>query len=226
MRLPLRRKRALLVGAIIAVFGLWYFRSYGGPLGPYLFSSSAPESHWFKLPERYPVSSTIPLPTGEPISIPKIQASPRSEDAAARKERLRRRAAVQESFLHCWKNYKNQAWMKDELLPISGGGRNNFGGWGATLVDSLDTLWIMDMKDDFETAVKASGLIDFTTTTDEVINVFETTIRYLGGFLAAYDLSEAKYPLLLQKATEVGDLLMSCFDTPNRMPITRWNWHA
>jgi mannosyl-oligosaccharide alpha-1,2-mannosidase len=82
----------------------------------------------------------------------------------------------------------------------------------------------MGMKEDFEIAVNAVEKIDFTTTEAEKINVFETTIRYLGGFLAAYDISGEIYPVLLAKAIEVGDLLMSCFDTPNRMPITRWDW--
>jgi mannosyl-oligosaccharide alpha-1,2-mannosidase len=159
-----------------------------------------------------------------PTLIPRIQAIPRSENAAAMKERLRRRTAVKQSFVHSWNGYKKEAWMMDEVVPISGGGRNTFGGWAATLVDSLDTLWIMDMKEDFEKAVEASARIDFTMTKDQRINVFETTIRHLGGFLAAYDLSGAQYSLLLQKATEVGDLLMGCFDTPNRMPITRWDW--
>jgi hypothetical protein len=80
------------------------------------------------------------------------------------------------------------------------------------------------MKDDFKEAVKACDLIDFTTTESANINVFETTIRYLGGFLAAYELSEKQYPSLLVKAVEVAELLMCAFDTPNRMPIARWSW--
>jgi len=82
----------------------------------------------------------------------------------------------------------------------------------------------MGLKDEFEVAVRAIEEIDFTTTEEKDINVFETTIRYLGGFLAAYDVSEGRYPVLLAKAVEVGELVMSCFDTPNRMPITRWDW--
>jgi len=92
------------------------------------------------------------------------------------------------------------------------------------LVDALDTLWIMGMTEEFEIAVIASQEIDFTITEEKDINVFETTIRYMGGFLAAYDISGGKYPILLAKAVEVGELLMSCFDTPNRMPISRWDW--
>lgn len=131
---------------------------------------------------------------------------------------------VKACFKHSWEGYKNNAWLKDELAPISGGSKNTFGGWAATLVDSLDSLWILGMKDDFEQAVGALEDIDFTTTDTREINVFETTIRYMGGFLAAYDVSGAKYPVLLKKAKEVGELLICCFDTPNRMPIPRWNW--
>lgn len=57
-----------------------------------------------------------------------------------------------------------------------------------------------------------------------MINIFETTIRYMGGFLGAYDISDGKYPKLLQKATEVGNLVYGAFDTSNRMPVTRWRW--
>ncbi len=35
--------------------------------------------------------------------------------------------------------------------------------------------------------------------------MFETTIRYLGGLLSAYELSGQKFPVLLQKAKEVAD---------------------
>lgn len=91
-------------------------------------------------------------------------------------------------------------------------------------MDALDTLWIMGMEEEFREAVKACESIDFSTTETTQINVFETTIRYLGGFLAAYELSEKAYPTLLAKAVEVGELLMCAFDTPNRMPISRWSW--
>jgi mannosyl-oligosaccharide alpha-1,2-mannosidase len=42
-----------------------------------------------------------------------------------------------------------------------------------------------------------------------------------GGFLSAYDLSGDKR--LLDKAVEVGEMLYVAFDTPNRMPVTRWD---
>lgn len=38
-----------------------------------------------------------------------------------------------------------------------------------------------------------------------VTSVFETTIRYLGGLLSAYELSGKQYQQLLDKAKEVAD---------------------
>lgn len=78
---------------------------------------------------------------------------------------------------------------------------------------------------DYGEAANAAKDIGFSTTSETFLNIFETTIRYLGGFLGAYDLSEGSYPVLLPKGTEVGDLLYCAFDTPNRMPAPqarRW----
>jgi mannosyl-oligosaccharide alpha-1,2-mannosidase len=115
--------------------------------------------------------------------------------------------------------------MKDELAPISGQARDTqFGGWGATLVDSLDTLWIMGMEDDFAEAVEAALKIDFKPSDDREseINMFEIIIRYLGGFIGAYDVSGCHDARLLNKALEVADMAYATFDTPNRMPLSRW----
>ncbi|EMR65954.1 putative glycoside hydrolase family 47 protein [Eutypa lata UCREL1] len=110
------------------------------------------------------------------------------------------------------------------MTPITGHSKDNFGGWGATLVDSLDTLWIMGLSEELEEAIDAATRISFEASSLKEVNVFETTIRYLGGFLAAYDLTSDQR--LLRKAREVGDMLYVAFDTPNRMPITRWDFES
>ncbi|KAE9368012.1 glycoside hydrolase family 47 protein [Stipitochalara longipes BDJ] len=225
-----RRVRILALTVAFAFITLYYLNQRGNVWNygytPYLPKTvfNDGKTHWSKLPERYPVTSYMPLPTGNPKKIPKVQASAPQEKPKDHDERIRRRDAVRESFKHSWEGYKKHAWLRDEVTPLSGQYRDTFGGWAATLVDSLDTLWIMGMKEDFALAVKAIEEIDFTTTETKDINVFETTIRYMGGFLAAYDISGSKFPVLLAKAVEVGELLMSCFDTPNRMPISRWDW--
>lgn len=68
--------------------------------------------------------------------------------------------------------------------------------------------------------------IDFTTSTGNDIPVFETTIRYLGGLLGAYDIAgqQKKYHGLVDKAVELAEVLMGCFDTPNRMPVLFYQW--
>ncbi|OKL59206.1 hypothetical protein UA08_05920 [Talaromyces atroroseus] len=181
--------------------------------------------HWHKLHEQYPVKEFIALPSDTPSKpIPRIQYDFPKEDASDRKQRLDRQAAVKEAFLHAWTGYKEHAWLKDEVSPISGKFVNSFSGWAASLVDTLDTLLIMGLDDEFQRALEAIEDIDFTTTADQTINVFETTIRYMGGFMAAYDLSDGKYPILLKKAQEVGEFVYGAFDTPNRMHVARWKW--
>jgi mannosyl-oligosaccharide alpha-1,2-mannosidase len=192
--------------------------------------ATATTVHWTKPSEWFPVpeESLILLPTGKPKTIPSVQFAFADESPAAKAKREQRLAKVKEEAVHAWSGYKKYAWTHDELTPVSNGTKDPFCGWAATLVDALDTLWIMGLKDEFEDAVEAVKEIDFTTTPyrDE-IPVFETTIRYLGGLLGAYDVAgghDSKYRVLLDKAVELAEILMGVFDTPNRMPVLYYNW--
>ncbi len=191
-------------------------------------SSSIEIVHWTKLSEQFPVpsKSLITLPSGKSNPIPKIQFAFKPESDAARVDRLAKLDTIRTVFKKSWKGYRENAWLHDELKPVSGEFDDPFAYWGATLVDALDTLWIMGLKDEFEEAAKAVDKIDFTTTPRPDIPLFETTIRYLGGLLAAYDISDRKYKNLLTKAVELGELLISAFDTPNRMPEAYYYWRS
>lgn len=170
---------------------------------------------WSKVEPKYPPESIRPLPAGVPIQLPPIQYDfPSSHGSDATNEL--RQIAVRDAFEKSWNAYKNRAWLYDELRPVSGNGKQVFGSYGATIFDALDTLWIMGFYDDFLSAAAAAAAVDWSGTTDSSINLFETTIRYLGGLLAAYDLSQE--PALLAKAVELGEMLYAAFDTPNRMP--------
>lgn len=180
---------------------------------------------WRRIEHNYPVDSFRQLPENPRSNLPKVQAKFRAETAQEGATRLSRRLAIKESFDKAWSTYKQHAWLSDEVAPISGKQKDTFGGWGATLIDSLDTLWIMGMKEEFDTAVdNVDRLISFESTRAKEINVFETTIRFLGGLLSAYDMSGD--PKLLSKARDAGDMLYKAFDTPNHLPLTRWNIHA
>lgn len=77
-----------------------------------------------------------------------------------------------------------------------------------TIVDALDTLWIMDMLDEFKEArdwVESS--LSFQT--EKHVSFFETTIRELGGLLAAFEMSGDQ--MFLHKSAQLGDGLLKAF---------------
>lgn len=155
--------------------------------------------------------------------LPKIQAEKFDTESAGRKKiRMERKAAIKNAMNVSWTAYKDLAWGMDELKPVSKKAYNPFAGWAAMLVDALDTLWIMGFRDEFDEAVDLVRTINFTQTFRDDIPVFETVIRYLGGLLAAYDLSGET--VLLEKAVQLGDNLMGAFDTPNGIPQVSFLW--
>lgn len=133
---------------------------------------------------------------------------------------IERREKVKEAMLHAWNSYEKYAWGQDELQPQTKNGINSFGGLGATLVDSLDTLYIMGLDEQFQKAKEwVANSLDFNK--DYEASVFETTIRVVGGLLSAYDLSGDK--VFLDKAKDIGDRLLPAWDTPSGIPYNRIN---
>lgn len=231
-----RHKRNLSYAFIAAfVFALLYL--FSGPVDPFsvpfdlhaaymndranLGSFVSTESFdWRTAPFIHKISEYTPLPTGKPRRLPPVQRDFSHESSSQRLKRETRRIAVREEFQRSWDNYRKLAWKQDELAPITGTGAESFGGWGATLVDALDSLWILGLKDEFYEAVEAVAAIDFGESETVAISVFETTIRYLGGLLSAYDLSGEQ--VLLDKAIQLGEMLYRAFDTePNNFPLDR-----
>ncbi|KAF9178932.1 mannosyl-oligosaccharide alpha-1,2-mannosidase [Haplosporangium sp. Z 11] len=128
-----------------------------------------------------------------------------------------RKERVKQAFLHSWNAYRRDAWGKDEYHPISKYGSNMIrGGQGFTIVDSLDTILLMGLETEFQEAKTwVKNELDFDT--DGEINLFETTIRVLGGLLSAYDQS-GQDPVFLHKAVDLADRLMGGFDTVSGIP--------
>uniref|UniRef100_A0A0D6QXY9 alpha-1,2-Mannosidase n=1 Tax=Araucaria cunninghamii TaxID=56994 RepID=A0A0D6QXY9_ARACU len=127
---------------------------------------------------------------------------------------VERRNTIKEAMLHAWTSYEKYAWGFDELQPQSRRGVNNFGGLGATIIDSLDTLYIMGLNEQFQKAKSWITSLDFNKGVDT--SVFETTIRVLGGLLSAYDLSGEN--IFLEKAKQIADRLLPAFNTPTGIP--------
>lgn len=59
-----------------------------------------------------------------------------------------------EAFKHAWKGYKKFAWGHDNLKPISETYYDWFG-LGLTIVDSLDTLYIMNLQEGITIIIKS-----------------------------------------------------------------------
>lgn len=130
-----------------------------------------------------------------------------------------RQKAVVEAFQHSWKGYKEYAWGHDNFKPIS----KTYYDWfalGLTIVDSLDTLYIMNLEDEFQ---EARDWIDkyLLFNQNRNVNLFETTIRVLGGLLSTYHLSGDN--MFLQKAVELGNRLLPCFNSPSGIPYSDVN---
>jgi len=176
--------------------------------------------------QKYPIppNEIIQLPKRRPNTLPKVQARFSSESAERKRIRQQRQAAIKRAMVRSWDAYSSHAMGHDELRPVSGRRYNPFCGWGATLVDSLDTLQIMGMQAEYEEALKWIAEIDFAHTHSYQIPLFETVIRYLGGLIGAYDVSGRKDRILLDKAKDLADMLMGAFDTHNHMPLLRYDW--
>lgn len=130
-------------------------------------------------------------------------------------------AAVKRAFVDSWNGYHKYAWGKDVYMPVSKTGKNMGPkplGW--FIVDSLDTLMIMGLDKELADARYWVDK-DLTYDMDYDVNTFETTIRMLGGLLAAHYLS--KDDMYLDKATNLGNRLLGAFDSKTGIPYASVN---
>jgi mannosyl-oligosaccharide alpha-1,2-mannosidase len=125
---------------------------------------------------------------------------------------------VRDMMSWAWTGYETYAWGMDELNPVSKtgqlgvtGGFAGFSGLGATLVDAMSTLHLMEMEDEFDRAKEwVAEKMDFERQGRQDISFFETTIRLMGGLLSAYDLSGDR--VLLDMAQDLGERIEAVFD--------------
>lgn len=148
-------------------------------------------------------------------------------------------------FMHGYKNYMDHAYPADELMPLSCKGRirgitptrgdvdDSLGNFSLTLIDSLDTLIVMQEYEEFERSVNLV-IKDVKFDADFIVSVFETNIRVLGGLLSAHlmsNLVKSKFPNrmqtyngeLLKMAIDVGNRLLPAFNTTSGLPYSKIN---
>lgn len=114
-----------------------------------------------------------------------------------------KQAEIVEAFKYAWKEYKKSAWGMDEVKPITHS-TNTWFNLGLTIIDSLDTIWLMGLQEEY---TEARDWVEhgLNVAQNRDVNLFEVTIRVLGGLLSAYHLTNDN--LYLDKAVS-DDIVM------------------
>ncbi|KAI1632885.1 glycoside hydrolase family 47 protein [Biscogniauxia mediterranea] len=137
----------------------------------------------------------------------------------------KRREEVKNVFIASWDAYCFHAWGNDIFHPLSEkGSQMSPDGLGWIIVDSLDTLMIMNLTSRLNEPRKWLQR-RLTYDQNQDVNTFETTIRMLGGLLSAHylstllpDVKSRRDPIFLAKATELADRLLPAFDSQSGIP--------
>ena len=174
---------------------------------------------------REPITTAQPPPSSSPsqLPLPPLFFGKQSQDAYLGHldtitDPATQRLAVRGAIAHAFQGYKRVCWGQDDLKPLSGTCDNWLGAQGNTLVDSLSTLWLAGLRDEFAVAREwVAEKMDFDRTKGTVSH-FETVIRVLGGLIASYDLSGDK--IFLEKAIDLGKRFKSIF-SPSGIPFPK-----
>ncbi|KAF6776831.1 hypothetical protein AHF37_04091 [Paragonimus kellicotti] len=155
---------------------------------------------------------------------------------------------VKNMFDFAYANYLQFAFPADELNPLNCSGRGHdhehpgnlnvndaLGDFHLTLVDSLDTLAIMGRVEEFKYAVNLV-ISNLSYNRNVRVQVFEASIRILGGLLSAHLLiTDPAQPFgdlrldgydgeLLQLAHDLANRMLNVFDaSPSGLPYPRFN---
>ncbi|KAK7470737.1 hypothetical protein VKT23_002158 [Stygiomarasmius scandens] len=157
--------------------------------------------------------------------------------------KLAARERTRDLWYHGFNSYMRYAFPLDELTPLSCSGQGpNWsnpahisvndvaGNFSLTLIDVLDTFVVLNDPKGFESAVR--NVIDWVSfDVNTKPQVFETTIRVLGGLLSGHIFANQTGPFhlpwyrgeLLDLATDLGNRLMTAFKTPTGLPFARVN---
>lgn len=164
------------------------------------------------------------------ILLTKVSHASGQSEALARSNYTSHQVENQRNFIkdmmkHAWHGYAMYAWGYNEVRPLMRLPHTEsiFGGekLGATIVDAIDTLYIMGLHDEYLAArTWIENNLDFNKF-DVTLSVFETNIRYVGGLLSTYALTKDK--LFLDKAVQIADKLLPAFDTPSGIPYSNIN---
>ncbi|KAK0438907.1 glycoside hydrolase family 47 protein [Armillaria borealis] len=166
------------------------------------------------------VLSILSLLSAAPVQVSAVQKTGLKfpDPALASKYRELVKGVFQTSYAA----YKEYAWGHDNLTPKTRSYSDGRNGWGASIIDAMSTMYIMDLDNLLNEAVDYAGTIDFRSSkTSDHVSTFETTIRYLGSLLSVYELRGRKDKALLEKAVDLADKLAYAWVGDNELPFGR-----
>jgi mannosidase alpha-like ER degradation enhancer 2 len=171
--------------------------------------------------EEVVAGGTLRLEMGPEPAVEWGQAFDVRPPSASKIDRATMANAVRDEFRHAWNGYVRYAWGHDQLRPLSNGHHDWYGvTLTMTPLDAYDTMLLMGLGDEAE-AAKRLVLDSLSFDRDLTVQVFEITIRLLGGLLTAYQMDGD--PHFLALAADLGDRLLPAFDSPTGMPYVRVN---
>ncbi|KAH8987904.1 glycoside hydrolase family 47 protein [Lactarius akahatsu] len=128
-------------------------------------------------------------------------------------------ADVVKIFTDSYSTYHEYAFGHDEVAPSSKKPLDPRNGWGATIVDAMSTMKIMNLTTQLSEALNFVRDVDFSkSNTLDTVSVFESTIRYIGGLLSAYELNGQGDQFLVDKAKQLADKLSAAWVQENKIP--------
>ena len=104
---------------------------------------------------------------------------------------------VKDAMRFVWHHYSSRALGHDEIRPVSGA-PDDWIGIGVMVTDSLDTLWIMNLRKEFEEGLKwIREMVVADEAKDQYVSSFEYNIRVIGGLLGIRNVRYLRTKLLL-----------------------------
>ncbi|KAF9354260.1 hypothetical protein BGX26_007920 [Mortierella sp. AD094] len=160
------------------------------------------------------------------------------------KQRL---TVIKDMIQRAWTGYVKYAAPHDELKPVTANKIDSSHGWGATLIDSMDTLLLAGMTEEYQIAKRMFldrikqhpwdqrdriETEDTEASSDETekedladgkssIHFYESVVQYLGGMLSVVELEKDGDSEILEAAVSLGDRLVQAFVGSKHLPASR-----
>ena len=134
-------------------------------------------------------------------------------------------------MLHAWNGYAKYAWGANEVKPLSKRGHSSsvFGSaqMGATIVDAMDTLYIMGLHDEFDkgrqwieqsldfnhvVSLSGTNLISYEFEIEIILKPKRSCYKLMSSFcrLVKYLCSKQIFVMLVDYYRYIRSLVMTC----------------